>query len=330
MKRREFITLLGGAAVAWPLAARGQQSERMRRIGMLTGLPESDPEARTTVALFRQGMDALGWAEGRNVRIDYRYAAGDTQRIEAFAKELVELRPDLIVARSSPVVAVLLKQTRTIPIVFLQVVDPVRQGFVASLSRPEGNVTGFTPLEAPMGSKWLEILKEAAPRVEKVAVVFNPDVAPFAGDFFRAMETAAPSFAVQTIAAPIQDATEIERTINAFAREQNGGLLVIPDAFTAAHRNLIIAAAARHYLPAVYGVHYFASSGGLISYGGDTADVIRRMSSYVDRILKGEKPADLPVQAPVKYELVINLKTAKALGLELPPNLLARADEVIE
>ena len=204
MKRREFITLLGGAAVAWPLAARGQQSERMRRIGMLTGLPESDPEARTTVALFRQGMDALGWAEGRNVRIDYRYAAGDIQRIEAFAKELVELRPDLIVARSSPVVAVLLKQTRTIPIVFLQVVDPVRQGFVASLSRPEGNVTGFTPLEAPMGSKWLEILKEAAPRVEKVAVVFNPDVAPCAGDFFRAMETAAPSFAVQTIAAPIR------------------------------------------------------------------------------------------------------------------------------
>jgi putative ABC transport system substrate-binding protein len=181
MKRREFITLLGGVAAAWPLAARAQQSERMRRIGVLTGLPESDPEAQTTVALFRQGMDALGWAEGRNVRIDYRYAAGDTQRIEAFANELVELRPDLIVARSSPVVAVLLKQTRTIPIVFLQVVDPVRQGFVASLSRPEGNVTGFTPLEAPMGSKWLEILKEAAPRVEKVAVVFNPDVAPFAG-----------------------------------------------------------------------------------------------------------------------------------------------------
>jgi putative tryptophan/tyrosine transport system substrate-binding protein len=330
IRRRQFIGLVGGAAAAWPLSARAQQSERMRRIGMLTGLPESDPEARTTVALFRQGMDALGWAEGRNVRIDYRYAAGDTQRIEAFAKELVELRPDLIVARSSPVVAVLLKQTRTIPIVFLQVVDPVRQGFVASLSRPEGNVTGFTPLEAPMGSKWLEILKEAAPRVEKVAVVFNPDVAPFAGDFFRAMETAAPSFAVQMIAAPIRDSTKIERTINAFAREPNGGLLVIPDAFTAAHRNLIIAAAARHYLPAVYGVHYFASSGGLISYGSDTADVIRRMSSYVDRILKGEKPANLPVQAPTKHELVINLKTAKALGLEIPPSVLARADEVIE
>jgi ABC-type uncharacterized transport system substrate-binding protein len=329
--RRKFLATLGGAAAAWPLAARAQQAERMRRIGVLTGLPESDPEARTTVALFRQGMDALGWAEGGNVRIDYRFAAGDTQRIQAFAKELVELRPDLIVARSSPVVAVLLKQTRTVPIVFLQVVDPVRQGFVASLSRPGGNVTGFTPLEAPMGSKWLEILKEAAPRIEKVAVVFNPDAAPFAGDFLRAIETAAPSFAVQTIAAPIQDPTTgIESTINAFAREQNGGLVVIPDAFTASHRNLIIAAAARHHLPAVYGFHYFASSGGLISYGGQMADTIRRMSLYVDRILKGEKPADLPVQAPVKYELVINLKTAKALGLEIPPMLLARADEVIE
>jgi ABC-type uncharacterized transport system substrate-binding protein len=264
-------------------------------------------------------MDALGWTEGRNVRIDYRFGAGDAEQIQAFAKELVELGPDLIVARSSPVVAILLKQTHTIPIVFLQVVDPVRQGFVASLSRPGGNVTGFTPLEAPMGSKWLEILKEAAPRIERVAVVFNPDVAPFAGDFLRVIETAAPSFAVQTIAAPIRDPIGIESAISAFARGQNGGLMVIPDAFTAAHRDLIIAAVARHHLPAIYGFHYFASSGGLISYGGDVADAYRRVSSYVDRILKGEKPGDLPVQTPTKYELVINLKTAKALGLSATP-----------
>jgi putative ABC transport system substrate-binding protein len=330
MKRREVITLLGGAAAGWPLAARGeQQGGRVRRVGVLQATAENDQETQARTKAFRQGLAALGWAEGRNILIDYRYAAGDAARIKAHAAEMVSAGPDLILAASTPVMAAL-RQGNPLPIVFVQVTDPIGQGFVASLARPGGNITGFTPFEAAMGSKWLAILKEIAPGVARVALMFNPDTAPFAGMFWQPVEDAAPSFDVKPIQAPVRDVGEIERAIEALARDGNGGLIVLPDISTTNHRDLIIALGARHRLPAVYPFRYFAANGGLISYGSDVADVYRRAASYVDRILKGDKPSDLPVQTPTKFELVINLKTAKALGLTVPISMQQLADEVIE
>jgi putative tryptophan/tyrosine transport system substrate-binding protein len=329
MKRREFITLLGGAA-GWPLAAGAQQQERMRRIGVLVPFPESDPEAHARVAAFREGLQKLGWTENRNIRIDTRWAALDAEAMQQFAKELVGLQPDLILSQNTPNTAALLQQTRTIPIVFVQVTDPVGSGFVASIPRPGGNVTGFITTEPTMAGKWLELLKEIAPRVNRVASLFNPATATFAEIYLNSFKAAAASFAVEAIGAPVRSTSELELVIAAQAREPNGGLIVMPDIFTASHRSEITLLAARYRLPAVYPFRYFTEIGGLLSYGNDPFDLVRRAATYADRILKGEKPSELPVQAPVKFELAINLKTARALGLEVPPTLLARADEVIE
>ena len=322
MRRRAFITLLGAAAASsplWPFAARAQQSDRMRRIGVLMSFAASDPESQMRLAAFEKGLRELGWVEGRNLRTEYRFAAGGGDLLRSHAAELVRMAPDLILANSTPVMAALQEQRRTLPIVFVQVTDPVGQGLVPNLARPGGNLTGFTNFEFSIGTKWLETLKEIAPRVTRVALVFNPDTAPFAGLFRQPVEAAAPSFGVTPSLAAGRDAAGIERAIDAFAREPNGGLMVLPDVSTTNHRELIIALAARHRLPAVYPYRYFAASGGLLSYGSDVADVFRRAATYVDRILKGASPGELPVQAPTKYELVINLKTAKALGLEVPP-----------
>jgi putative tryptophan/tyrosine transport system substrate-binding protein len=331
MRRREFITLLAGAAAAWPVGARAQQpGERMRRVGVLVPFPESEPVAQARVAAFREGLQKLGWTEGRNIRIDTRWAALDAEAMQRYAKELVGLQPDLILSQSTPNTAALLQQTRTIPIVFVQVTDPVGSGFVASISRPGGNVTGFTTMEQTMAGKWLELLKEIAPRVNRVALLFNPATATFAEIYLNSFKAAAASFAVEAIGAPVRSTSELEPVIAAQAREPNGGLIVMPDIFMTGHRSEITLLAARYRLPAVYPFRYFAEIGGLLSYGNDPVDLVRRAATYADRILKGEKPSELPVQAPVKFELAINLKTAKALGLEVPPTLLARADEVIE
>jgi putative ABC transport system substrate-binding protein len=330
MRRREFIALVGGASV-WPLAARAQPPGGAQRIGVLMPYAEGDREGQAFVAALREGLQKLGWAESRDIRIDYRWATpGDTESIQRFAKELVALQPDLILTQSTPTTAALLQQTRTIPIVFAQVVDPVGSGFVASFPRPGGNVTGFINLEPTMAGKWLELLKEIAPRVNRVAFLFNPATAPYFEYYLKPFKAAAASFAVEGIAAPVHDASELESVIAAQARESNGGLIVMPDTFLNAHRAEITALAAQHRLIAVYAFRFFTELGGLLSYGSDFVDNFRRAAIYVDRILKGTKPSELPVQAPVKFELVINMKTAKALGLEVPPMLLARADEVIE
>jgi putative tryptophan/tyrosine transport system substrate-binding protein len=329
VKRRQFITLLGGAA-AWPIAARAQQGDRMRRIGVLMSLAETDPEAQARIAAFRKGLQTLGWAEGRNVRIDIRWAASDAGLMQRFAKELIALQPDLILSHNTPTTASLLQQTRTIPIVFVIVSDPVGSGFVASFPRPGGNITGFTNIEPTMAGKWLELLKEIAPSVARVALLFNPATTPYAEYYLGPLKAAAASFAVEAIAAPVRDAPGLESVVAAHAREPNSGLLVMPDSFMNVHSADIVSLAARHRLPAVYPFHFFAEGGGLLSYGNDLFDNFRRAADYVDRILKGEKPADLPVQAPVKFNLVINLKTARTLGLDVPPSLLATADEVIE
>ena len=312
MRRRDFITLLGGAG-AWPLAARAQQGERMRRIG----------------AVFREALQKLGWAEGRNIRIEYRWAS-DAEKIQPFAKELVALQPDLILTNGTPITASMLQQTRTIPIVFVQVSDPVGSGFVASLPRPGGNATGFIALEQAMAGKWLELLKEIAPRVARVAFLFNPATTPIADHYLNSLKAAAASFRVEAIPAPVVDMAEVETFFAAQAREPNGGLVVAPDVFLSRRGADIVSLAARYRLPATYPFRFFAELGGLLSYGNDPFDAVRRAASYVDRILRGAKPGELPVQAPVKFELVINLKTAKTLGLEVPPLMLARADEVIE
>ena len=330
MRRRDFITLVGGAAAAWPLAARAQQGERVRRIGLLMVYAESDPQGQARIAAIRNGLQQLGWAEGRNLRIDYRWGALDAVSRQQFAKELVALQPDLILSQNTPTTASLLEQTRTIPIIFMIVSDPVGSGFVASLSRPGSNVTGFINMEGSIAGKWLELLKEIAPRVTQVAFLFNPTTATYAEIYMNPFKVAARSLGVNAIAAPVHNKAELESVIAAQGREANGGLIVMPDSFTGVHRAVITALAARYRLPAVYPYRYFTELGGLLSYGNDAVDNYRRAASYADRILKGEKPSELPVQVPVRFELVINLKTAKALGLDVPWFLQQRADEVIE
>jgi putative ABC transport system substrate-binding protein len=325
--RRGTLALMGGAA-AWPLAARAQQS--MRRIGVLMSFAASDPEAQQRIAAFEKGMRDLGWVEGRNLRTEYRWALGDADLLRGAAKELLGMAPELILVNSTPATIALQEQGRTVPIVFVQVTDPIGQGVVPSLARPGGNVTGFTSFEFSIGTKWLEMLKVVAPHVTRVALLFNPVTAPFADSFRRPVEGAASAFDVTLVSAPVRDAAEIERVLGEFAREPNGGLMVLPDVTATNHRDLIIALAERHRLPAIYPFRYFAASGGLMSYGSDVADVFRRAASYVDRILKGTRPGDLPVQAPTKFELVFNLKALKALNIRMPPVLLGRADEVIE
>jgi putative ABC transport system substrate-binding protein len=327
--RRQLITLLGGAAVAWPLAARAQQ-RRMRRIGVLMSTAETDPESPPRIAAFQRGLATVGWIAGQNVRIDYRWAAGEPAQMQVLARELVNLQPDVILAHTTPSTAALMRETRTIPIVFVVVGDPVGSGFVASIPRPGGNITGFTNIESSLGGKWIQLLKEIAPRVTRVSLLFNPETAPFAAFYVHPIEAAAPSFAVEPIAKPIRTDTEIEAAITDVGRESTGGLIVLPDTFTTVHRKAIISAAARNNVPTIYPFRYMASDGGLIAYGVDVVDLFQRAAPYVDRILRGANPADLPVQAPTKFELVINLETAKALGLQAPPTLLALADEVIE
>jgi len=329
IRRRELIAALGGVA-AWPLAARAQQAEQIRRIAMLSGLTASDPEAQARLAAFHQGLKEVGWTAGRNLRIDFRWSSGDTAETRTLARELVELKPELIIGMTTPAVAALVKETKTIPIVFAGIVDPVGRGFVSNMARPGGNVTGILNFEFSMGGKWLETLKQIAPAVRRVALLFNPETAPFAPSFVRVIENSATSFAVEPTADSVYDTAQLERVMTDLAAKPGGGLIVLPDVFTVGHRDLIIGLAARHRVPAVYPLRAFAVSGGLISDSGDTSDILRRTASYVDRILKGAKPDDLPVQSPTKFELVINLKTAKSLGLEIPPMLLARADEVIE
>jgi putative tryptophan/tyrosine transport system substrate-binding protein len=328
VKRREFITLAGGAA-AWPLAARAQQAGGMRRIGVLMGIAESDPEGQARVAAFRQGLQELKWAEGRNTLTDVRWGAGDNTRIQTYAGELVDLAPDVILATNTPTVRTLQQATKTIPVVFAGLSDPVGDGFVTSLSKPGGNITGFSSLDTAIMGKWLQLLKEIAPGITQIAVIFNPDTAPHS-IYLRALEAAAPSLAVTLLRATVRDTAAIESTFDALGRESGSGLILMPDIFTFGHRKLIYTLAARHRLPTIYPFRYHAADGGLISYGSDVADQFRRAASYIDRILHGAKPADLPIQAPTKFELVINLKTAKALGLTVPDNLLAIADEVIE
>jgi putative ABC transport system substrate-binding protein len=331
MKRREFITLLGAAgAVGWPLAARAQQPDGVRRIGVLMASAADDSESQARIAAFLQGLQQLGWADGRNVRIDTRWATTDADDIRRHAAELAALAPDVLVAATGTVTAApLLQATRTVPIVFVQVIDPVGAGFVVSLARPGGNATGFTIYEYGMSGKWLELLKEIAPRMARAAVLRDPAIASGIGQF-AAAQAVAPSLGVELSPVDVRDAGEIDRAVTAFARSPNGGLIVTASALATRHRDLIIALAARHRLPAVYSYRYMVAAGGLVSYGPDSLDQYRRAAGYVDRILKGEKPADLPVQAPTKYELVINLKTAKALGLDIPTTVLSRADEVIE
>ena len=327
--RREFITLLGGAVAAWPMAARAQQGERVRRIGVLMNFAADDPEAQSRNAAFLQGLSELGWTVGRNLRIDYRWGAGDPDRYRQYAAELLALAPDVILANSSAALASLLQATRTVPIVFTTVADPVGAGYVDSLARPGGNATGFTNFEYAMGGKWLELLREIAPRVTRVAVLQDPAIAAGPG-LFGAIQAVAPSVGVAASPVNVRDAPAIERAIMAFVRSPNGGLIVTGSPLAVVHRELIVTLAARHKLPAIYYERFFTAGGGLISYGPDQADEFRRTAAYVDRILKGEKPADLPVQAPVKHDLAINLKTAKALGLTVPEKLLVAADEVIE
>ena len=329
MRRREFITLLGGAAVAWPVAARAQQPERMRRIGVLSAFADDDPDMQAWLPAFRQGLERLGWSEGRNVRIDTRFARANVDQHQALAKELVALQPDVIVAQTTPVVTALQRESRALPIVFVYVSDPVGSGLVASLARPGGNLTGLLLYEASIVGKWLAMLREIAPRIARAALVADPKT-PIYDYFLRAAEAIAPSLAIELVPSPVETAADIERAIESFARAPNGGLFLPPNATIVLHRDLIIALAARHRLPAVYAFRQFVAAGGLVSYGIDQVDVWRQAALYVDRVLRGANPADLPVQAPTRYETAVNLKTAKALGLTVPPGVLVAADEVIE
>jgi putative tryptophan/tyrosine transport system substrate-binding protein len=327
MKRREFITLLGGAAAAWPIAATAQERDRKARVSVLIGYAEDDPETKARVAAFQQSLAKRGWSEGSNVQIEYRFAAGSPDKYHSMAKELVALQPDVIVAHTTPVTAALYEESRTIPIVFVNVSDPIGSGFVASLARPRGNLTGVTQYEAGIVGKWLAMLKEVSPRLARVGVMANPKTTAY--DYFlRSAEAMAPSLAITLVPSPIESAAEIERAIEFLAPD--GGLLLPPDASTTAHRDLIIALAARHRIPAVYAFSFMVTAGGLMSYGTDQADMFRLAAYYVDRILRGNDPAELPVQSPTRFETAINLKTARELSLMVPPGLLVAADEVIE
>ena len=330
MKRREFITLLGGAAAMWPLAARAQQPDRMRVIGVLMAFGESDSAAQSWLAAFRAALAKLGWTEGSNLRIELRWGAGDADRTRTFAKELVDLRPDAIFGQSTPAIGVLARETRTIPIVFAGVTDPIGSGFAANLAHPGGNITGFTVNDPAVGGKWVELLKEIAPRTVRVALLFNPATAVPIQFFMPSIQAAASSFPIEVSAAPVHAKDQIEGVIAAQAHSPGGGLIVMPDAFNDVIRELIIALVARYSVPAIYYNRFFSEPGGLISYGELRVETFRLAAGYIDRILKGEKPADLPVQAPTKLELIINLTTAKALGLDVPASLQQIADEVIE
>jgi putative tryptophan/tyrosine transport system substrate-binding protein len=331
MRRREFITFLGRTAVAWPLAARAQQPDRVRRIGVLMAFTQDDSEARAQFAAFRDGLQKLGWMEGRNIRIETRWVRPEDAGLrQQFAKELVALQPELILSHNTPTTAALLQQTRTIPIVFALVSDPVGSGFAASYPRPGGNATGFDVSEPTQAGKWVELLKQIAPGVAKVAMLFNPASAPYAEFWLNPFRAAAAKFAVEAISAPVHDVSELDSVVAAQARDANSGLIAMPNSFLITYRMEITSLAARYHLPAVYPYRFFAEVGGLLSYGVDQTDNFRRAASYVDRILKGEKPSELAVQAPVKFELVINLKAARALGLEVPPQLQQLADELIE
>jgi putative tryptophan/tyrosine transport system substrate-binding protein len=329
MTRRELIVLLGSTAAAWPLGVLAQQQERVRRIGVLQGLAANDPEGQARFAAFLQALQQLGWIDGSNIQIVHRFTDGDADRARAYAAELAALAPDLVLTSGASTVGTMLQVSRAVPVVFVGAADPVGAGFVDSLSHPGGNVTGFTSYEYSMSGKWLELLKEIAPGVKRVAVLRDPAISAGTGQF-GSIQTAAPSLGVELTPINVRDAAEIERAVTAFVRSGDGGLIVTTSALVLAHRNLIITLADRRKLPAVYYARFYVTNGGLVSYGPDYVDQYRRAAEYVDRILKGEKPADLPVQAPTKYELVINLNTAKALGLDVPPTLLARADEVIE
>ena len=329
VKRRDFITLLGGAAAAWPLAAHAQQPERVRHVGVLMNLAATDAEGQARLAAFLQGLQEYGWAVGRNMRIDIRWTAGNADDIRKYAAELVALTPDVILVSGGTALGPMLQVTRSVPVVFTQTFDPVSSGFVASLARPGGNATGFTGLESIMGAKWLELLKEIEPRVERAAVLRDP-ASPQGLGQLGSIQTAAHSAGIDVRPVNVRNADEIERDITAFVRGSNSGLIVLGSGFTIDHRNLIIELAARYKLPTIYPFRVFVTDGGLMSYGHDPIDPHRRAAAYVDRILKGEKPADMPVQAPTKYELAINLKTAKALGITVPSSLLAHADEVLE
>ena len=330
MRRREFITLLGGTAAAWPLAARAEQSDRMRRIGVLMRFAESDPTAQSWVGAFQNALAKLGWTEGSNLRIELRWAAADPDKIRSFARELVDLRPDAIFDQTTPVTGALASETQTIPIVFVYVADPIGSGFAPSLARPGGNITGFTYLEPTTGGKWVGLLKEIAPRTAHVAILFNPATTPPLKFYMPSIQAAASSFAIEASSAPVHAKDEIEGVIAAQARNPGGGLLVMPDVFNDANRELIIGLAARLGVPAIYPRPVFAESGGLIAYGADLTEQFRQAAGYIDRILKGANPGDLPIQQPSKFELAINVKTAKALGLNIPQSVLLLADEVIE
>jgi ABC-type uncharacterized transport system substrate-binding protein len=332
MQRREFISLIGGAATGWPLAAHAQLSGRMRRLGVLLGGSENDPQIVAGLAAFKTALQEQGWIDGRNIQIDYRFAAADVDRMHTLAKELVVLQPDLLMGQTTPVVAALQRETKTVPIVFVVVSDPVGSGFVASLPQPGGNITGFINIEASLSGKWIEILKEIMPRIGRAVLMFNPETAPYFAFYQQPFEAAARLSRIETIAAPVHTTADIERVFESLGNRPDTGLVLPPDVFTATKFNLdlITSLAARTRQPTIYPYRYMVAAGGLISYGIDTVDLYRRASIYIDRILKGAKPADLPVQLPTKFELAINLKTAKALGIDIPATLLGRADEVIE
>jgi putative tryptophan/tyrosine transport system substrate-binding protein len=327
MRRRDFIKAVG--AMAWPFALRAQPGE-MRRVGVLMSVLRDDLAGITDFGAFRQGLADFGWVEGRNIQIEPRWPGGDVERAQMFAKELVGLKPDVLLARSTPTTAALKRETGVIPIVFVNVAEPIESGFVQTLVRPGGHITGFTNFEASIGGKWLQLLKEADQRIARVAIIYNPQTAPFAALFLHSLQSAAATLAVQVVAMPVQDDADIETAVRMFTQEPGGGLIAIPDSFTLGRRDVIVALTARYRLPALYSGPSFTSSGGLMAYAVDTRDTMQRAAGYIDRILKGAKPADLPVQAPVKFELSINLRTAKALSLDPAPILLARADEVIE
>jgi ABC-type uncharacterized transport system substrate-binding protein len=329
MKRRAFIILVGSAAIGLPLGARAQQADRVRQVGFL-GLSPTDPGAQAEVATFRQRLSALGWVEGRNIHLEFRWSGGDIALARTFAKELVASNPDLLMGRSTPTTAALKQETSTIPIVFVNVAEPTESGFVQSLGRPGGNITGFTNFEGSIGGKWLQLLKECDPRITRIAVIYNPLTAPFFGTFLRSIQSAAPTFAVEVMTMPVQSEGEITAALTAFSQQPGAGLVAIPDSFTLEHRQKIISVCAQTHLPALYSNLVSTPDGGLLAYAVDTRTLFYRAAHYVDRILKGTKPSDLPVEQPTQFELSINLKTAKALGLEIPTTLIARADEVIE